>query len=253
MSKSKGFTLIELLVVVAIIALLVGILVPAVQRAMEMARRTVCGTRLSAVDKACVLYAHSEGDQYPVGWRHEDESAAGWDVADKGQVTPEDSFALLVNSDLLPLLCLICPTQGGEAAYDQWELVGLDGKHAGEPGAAAEAFIHYAYQDVGVGDGDNPRPGPSTFGGWPVFAERGLRSDPAGGDYELTGEASANHTMTPGGQNVVNGAHGVTWVPSEGDPAECTVGYVDGVLGNNIYSDEVGSDSFMLSSEAQAD
>ncbi|MHC4619298.1 MAG: type II secretion system protein [Planctomycetota bacterium] len=58
--KRKGFTLIELLVVIAIIALLMSILMPALARVRELAQRTVCGTNLSGIAKAMVVYANDD-------------------------------------------------------------------------------------------------------------------------------------------------------------------------------------------------
>lgn len=249
MNKSKGFTLVELIVVVALVSMLIVfwvLFVPRRSHSGELAKRAQCAADLKGIDTAAYTYSRSNGEKYPIGWRHE---KGNWDVADKSSVTPEDSFALLVHLDYLPTKILICPSVGGVEAEDEWELVALDGKYKGDPGAAAEAYIHYAYQDVGVGDGknylrdsrkDNP----------PVFADRGQRTDPANSNYRLTGKAGANHPTAPGSQNVLGVAHGVVVVYSKTD--ECMAGYIDGELGDNIYTDSLGeNDTYLLSSKAQ--
>jgi prepilin-type N-terminal cleavage/methylation domain-containing protein len=58
--RRKGFTLIELLVVIAIIALLMSILMPALARVRELAQRVVCGTNLSGIVKAMLVYANDD-------------------------------------------------------------------------------------------------------------------------------------------------------------------------------------------------
>jgi len=63
--QSSGFTLVELLVVVAIIALLLGILLPALSKAREMARRSVAMSNVSQLAKAGFAYTAANRDILP--------------------------------------------------------------------------------------------------------------------------------------------------------------------------------------------
>jgi len=61
----KGFTLIELLVVMVIIALLVGLLLPALARAQEEAYKTQCRSNLRQIGLAMVMYTNDNGGWTP--------------------------------------------------------------------------------------------------------------------------------------------------------------------------------------------
>jgi prepilin-type N-terminal cleavage/methylation domain-containing protein len=63
--RHGGFTLIELLVVIAIIAILAAMLLPALSRAKERARRTQCKSNLRQVTLGAMMYADDFASHYP--------------------------------------------------------------------------------------------------------------------------------------------------------------------------------------------
>lgn len=74
LNQTRGFTLVELLVVITIIAMLVALLLPAVQNAREAGRRTVCTNNLYNLAIAAIRAEDSDG--FIPGWRNKSPRTA---------------------------------------------------------------------------------------------------------------------------------------------------------------------------------
>ncbi|MHC4624966.1 MAG: type II secretion system protein [Planctomycetota bacterium] len=132
--KRKGFTLIELLVVIAIIALLMSILMPALARVRELAQRVVCGTNLSGITKAMVVYANDdETSRFP----RAGGVGAQWGTTVWNGATPVDAFGtpptasvasslyLLVRNDFTTPKQFVCKSDAGTSEMRNPDLTAL--------------------------------------------------------------------------------------------------------------------------------
>jgi len=130
--ERKGFTLVELLVVIAIIAMLMGILMPALSRVRQIAFRLTCGTNLSGIGKAMLIYANDYEDEFPrAGGRN--TSWGGritWDAVDRfraygldnqgagGQASVSSSFYLLVKYAEVTPKSFVCKGDSGTTEFN---------------------------------------------------------------------------------------------------------------------------------------
>jgi prepilin-type N-terminal cleavage/methylation domain-containing protein len=169
--ERKGFTLVELLVVIAIIALLMGILMPALSRVRQIAFRMVCGTNLSGIGKAMLIYANDYDDELPRAGGRGTEwgGTVTWDAADRfdayslstpdgtgGQATVSSNFYLLVKYAEVTPKSFVCKGDAGTTEFklvdyqnrnddckeliDAWDFGG-----SGRSGDPATTHCSYAY------------------------------------------------------------------------------------------------------------
>jgi prepilin-type N-terminal cleavage/methylation domain-containing protein/prepilin-type processing-associated H-X9-DG protein len=128
MKRRSGFTLIELLVVIAIIAVLIGLLVPAVQRVREAASRLKCENNLHQIGLALHSY-HDRTGTFPPGYLSQVASdnsdlGPGWgwgalllDDVEQGNLQRRIRFDLQISDPanaavrVTPIPLYVCPSE----------------------------------------------------------------------------------------------------------------------------------------------
>jgi len=122
----SAFTLIELLVVIAIIAILAGLLLPALARAREESRRKSCNSNIGQIVKACTTYQEPNGDYFPAHWDgfnddggHDNQGTSSREIYE-GMNNPMQSIALLYPAYVDNPKVYRCPSTNDKPAITVW-------------------------------------------------------------------------------------------------------------------------------------
>ncbi len=232
--RRKGFTLVELLVVIAIIALLMGILMPALARVRQLAFRMTCGTNLSGIGKAMLIYANDYEDELPragnrdttwqkdlglVGWMAENRVDA-YQLAGTNKASVASCFYLLVKYAEVTPKSFVCKSDTSTTVWevrdeqnrpDNMELI-----QAWDFGAKPTYHCSYTYHfpygtfalttssepGLAVGADRNPWQGsPADEGAEDTVAERFALFNPTGGTDDVRAGNAITHQSD--GQNVM--------------------------------------------------
>jgi type II secretory pathway pseudopilin PulG len=241
----RAFTLIELLTVIAIIMLLISILMPALGRAREMARRTVCLSNLRGIGQGCITYASGSNTHFPYwgqtkagfngigdAWDWDGTSAntfSGIAPTIASPVSNTRNLWKLVQMQTADTKTFICPSDGeAEAPFTPAVIRSQDPKNSSVSDVQNRTQFSYAFQYQGPVPGataNDVQPGWNTSSkddpklviladASPMFHARNSAAIATTQDHTFDLASATVNPAFPGGAQFVaalNGMKNVKW------------------------------------------
>jgi prepilin-type N-terminal cleavage/methylation domain-containing protein len=272
--RRAAFTLVELLVVITIIAMLMGLLLPAVQGAREAGRRTTCTNNLFQLALAAVKSDEQSG--FIPGWRNRSprpsdtsgttfNNAVSWPVPLLPFMERNDVYKLFVSAGTAatPISFLMCPSSPPDNANQPWLAYagncgsGISGnKWDGVMSDTTTSASRTSFEDVANADGTpstlllSERCGRVTMAFWNTSGFAAVPSPFfSNANISVPGFGIAGSPPTKIVNSQVGAAPGFWSQPSSNHPGGTVTAYCDGHTGflkdtvaGQVYAQLLSSD-----------